>query len=95
MLADVNEDALRTATDELTSAGQQAVGVTCDVADEAQVAAMVERTVATFGRLDMAFNNASIVGPTGDLADESAESFDAVTAINLRGIWTCRKHELR
>ena len=40
MLADVNEDALRTATDELTSAGQQAVGVTCDVADEAQVAAM-------------------------------------------------------
>ena len=52
------------------------MGVTCDVADEAQAVAMVERTVATYGRLDMAFNNAGIVGFTGDLADESAESFD-------------------
>ena len=56
---------------------------------------MVEQTVATYGRLDMAFNNAGIVGFTGDLAEESAESFDRVTAINLRGIWTCMKHELR
>jgi NAD(P)-dependent dehydrogenase (short-subunit alcohol dehydrogenase family) len=95
VLADINEDALGTATDELTSAGHQAIGVVCDVADEAQAAAMVERSVATFGRLDMAFNNAGIVGFTGDLADESAESFDRVTAINLRGIWTCMKHELR
>ena len=95
VLADINEDALRTATDELTLAGHQAIGVRCDVADEAQAAAMVERTVATYGRLDMAFNNAGIVGFTGDLADESAESFDRVTAINLRGIWTCMKHELR
>ena len=40
MLADVNEDALRPATDELTAAGQQAVGVTCDVADEARSATL-------------------------------------------------------
>ena len=95
MLADINTDALDVATTELTAAGHQAIGVTCDVAEEAQAAAMVERTVATYGRLDMAFNNAGIVGFTGDLADESAESFDRVTAINLRGIWTCMKHELR
>ena len=56
---------------------------------------MVELTVATYGRLDMAFNNAGVVGFTGDIADESVESFDHVTAINLRGIWTCMKHELR
>ena len=43
------------------------------MADEAQAAAMVERTVAAFGRLDMAFNNAGIGGYTGDLADEPAE----------------------
>ena len=95
VLADINEDALRAATESLTSAGHQAIGVICNVADEAQVVAMLERTVATFGRLDMAFNNAGIVGFTGDLADESAESFDSVTAINLRGVWTCMKHELR
>jgi NAD(P)-dependent dehydrogenase (short-subunit alcohol dehydrogenase family) len=95
VLADYDEDALLAATKELTVAGHRSIGVTCDVADEAQVAAMVERTVAAFGQLDMAFNNAGIVGFTGDLADESAESFDKVTAINLRGIWTCMKHELR
>ena len=95
VLADINTDALDAATDALTAAGHQAIGVTCDVAEEAQAVAMVERTVATYGRLDMAFNNAGIVGFTGDLADESAESFDRVTAINLRGIWTCMKHELR
>src|SRR3989442_10827563 len=95
VLADINEEALRTATDELTSAGHQAIGVTCDVSDEAQVAAMVERAGASFGRLDMAFNNAGIQVPPSDAADETAENFDRVNAINLRGVWTCMKHELR
>ena len=95
VLADVNEQALRTATDELTAAGHRALGVTCDVADEDQVAALVDRTVAEFGRLDMAFNNAGIMLPLADAADEPAEAFDRVTAINLRGVWACMKHELR
>jgi NAD(P)-dependent dehydrogenase (short-subunit alcohol dehydrogenase family) len=95
VLADVNDDALRTATDELTAAGHRALGVVCDVADEDQVAALVDRTVAEFGRLDMAFNNAGIMLPLSDAADEPAENFDRVTAINLRGVWTCVKHELR
>jgi NAD(P)-dependent dehydrogenase (short-subunit alcohol dehydrogenase family) len=95
LLADINDKALRTATDELTSAGHQAIGVTCDVSDEAQVAAMVKRAGASFGRLDMAFNNAGIQVPPSDAADEPAEHFDRVNAINLRGVWTCMKHELR
>jgi NAD(P)-dependent dehydrogenase (short-subunit alcohol dehydrogenase family) len=95
VLADINTDALDSSTAEITAAGRQAIGVACDVAEEAQAAEMVECTVATYGRLDMAFNNAGIVGFTGDLADESAESFDRVTAVNLLGIWTCMKHELR
>src|SRR5438132_7309371 len=57
VLADIDEGAVRAATDDLTATGHQAVGVICDVADEAQAAAMVERAVAAFGRLDMAFNN--------------------------------------
>ncbi len=95
VLADINTDALRTTTNELTSAGHQALGITCDVADEAQAAAMIKRTIATYGRLNIAFNNAGILGFTGDPADELVESFEQVTAINLRGIWTCMKHELR
>jgi NAD(P)-dependent dehydrogenase (short-subunit alcohol dehydrogenase family) len=95
VLADVNEEALQAATDELTAAGHRALGVTCDVGDEDQVAALVERTVAEFGRLDMAFNNAGIMLPLADAADEPAEAFDRVTTINLRGVWASMKHELR
>jgi NAD(P)-dependent dehydrogenase (short-subunit alcohol dehydrogenase family) len=94
VLADRNELELKAATEALTAAGHQAIGVVCDVTDEAQAAALVERTVATFGRLDMAYNNAGILGPMGDVTDETSEAFDEVNAVNLRGIWTCMKHEL-
>ncbi len=95
VLADIDENALRAATDELTAAGHQALAVVCDVADEDQVAAVVDRTVATFGRLDMAFNNAGIQAPPSDAADEPIGTFERVNAINLRGVWACMKHELR
>ena len=95
IMADVNEDTLRAAADDLTTAGHHALGVVCDVSQEDQVDAMVNRAVATFGRLDMAFNNAGIQAPPMDAADEPAEIFDRVNAINLRGVWTCMKHELR
>jgi NAD(P)-dependent dehydrogenase (short-subunit alcohol dehydrogenase family) len=94
VLADRNERPLHAAAEKLAAAGHQAIAVTCDVTDEAQAAAMVERAVATFGRLDMAYNNAGILGPMGEITDESAEAFDEVTAVNLRGVWTCMKHEL-
>jgi NAD(P)-dependent dehydrogenase (short-subunit alcohol dehydrogenase family) len=93
-LADRQEAALTAATEKLRRGGHKVLGITCDVADEAQAATMVARTVATFGRLDMAYNNAGILGPMGDITDETAQGFDEVNAINLRGIWTCMKHEL-
>jgi NAD(P)-dependent dehydrogenase (short-subunit alcohol dehydrogenase family) len=95
VLGDSNAEAVTAAAEGLSSAGHQAIGVPCDVADEAQVAAMVERAVSTFGRLDMAFNNAGVQVPPSDAADEPAEAFDRVNAINLRGVWACMKHELR
>ena len=95
VLADINEEALRMETERLTTAGHQAIGVRCDVSDEDQVAALVERAVSTFGRLDMAFNNAGIQAPPSDLADERADVYDRVQAINLRGVWACMKHELK
>jgi NAD(P)-dependent dehydrogenase (short-subunit alcohol dehydrogenase family) len=95
VLADSNEQTLRTTTAELTAAGRQALGVVCDVSEEEQVAALVDRTVATYGRLDFAFNNAGIQAPPTGAADEPAEIFDRVHAVNLRGVWACMKHELR
>jgi NAD(P)-dependent dehydrogenase (short-subunit alcohol dehydrogenase family) len=95
ILADVKQAALSAAAEDLTTAGHQALGVVCDVSQEDLVDAMVNQAVATFGRLDMAFNNSGIQAPPTDAADEPAEMFDRVNAINLRGVWTCMKHELR
>jgi NAD(P)-dependent dehydrogenase (short-subunit alcohol dehydrogenase family) len=95
VLADRNEKALRTATHELTSAGHKALGVACDVADEDQVATIVKRAVAAFGRLDAAFNNAGVQSPALEIADVNNEEYERVMAINLRGVWNCMKHELR
>ena len=94
MLADRNEEALSTAVKALKDAGHQVIAVPCDVADEAHAAAMVERTVAAFGRLDMAYNNAGILGPMCPMMEETAAGFDEVNGVNLRGVWTCMKHEL-
>lgn len=55
---------------------------------------MVERTIAAFGRLDAAFNNAGIQVPSSEIADQSAQDYDRINAINLRGVWACMKHEL-
>jgi NAD(P)-dependent dehydrogenase (short-subunit alcohol dehydrogenase family) len=94
-LVDIDEGALHAVAGELAAAGHRVLGVVCDVSDEGQVAAAVERTVAALGRLDMAFNNAGIMIPPSDAADEPGDNFDRVNAINLRGVWACMKHELR
>ncbi|WP_395575786.1 SDR family NAD(P)-dependent oxidoreductase [Streptomyces sp. BK79] len=94
-LADIDEDAVNTAAKQLAADGRQVLALVCDVTDEDQVAAAVDHTVETFGRLDMAYNNAGIMPPPTDAADESADQFDRVQAINLRGIWASMKHELR
>jgi NAD(P)-dependent dehydrogenase (short-subunit alcohol dehydrogenase family) len=94
VMADINPTTVKAAADTLSEAGHQVLAVECDVSDEASVAATVQGAVDTFGRLDMAFNNAGIQVPPCDAADEPAEVFDRVNAINLRGVWACMKHEL-
>ena len=95
VLADIDGDLAAKEAERIVLEGGTAIGVACDVADEAQVAAMVDRAVAEYGRLDMAFNNAGIQVPPSDAADEPIEHFERVTAVNQRGVWACMKHELR
>ena len=95
VLVDFKEDAVKAAAQKLIAAGHKALAVPCDVSDDAQVAAMVDRTVADFGRLDAAFNNAGVMALIAPIADSSREDWDRVIGINLRGVWSCMKHELR
>jgi NAD(P)-dependent dehydrogenase (short-subunit alcohol dehydrogenase family) len=95
VLADFREDAANAEAQKLVAAGHKAIAVRCDVSDDAQVAAMVERTVAEFGRLDAAFNNAGVMAHIAPTVDSTREDWDRVIGINLRGVWNCLKHELR
>ena len=90
-LADVDEDTVRSAAEELVAAGHKAIAVRYNVADEAEVAAMVEQTLSTFGRVDAAFNNTGVQSPAVETADASGEEFDRVNAINLRCVSNCMK----
>jgi NAD(P)-dependent dehydrogenase (short-subunit alcohol dehydrogenase family) len=95
VLADNHEELVRAAVEDLVAGGKKALAIRCDVADERQVAGMVEQTVSAFGRLDAAYNNAGVQSPVAETADASGGEFDRVNAINLRGVWNCMKYELR
>jgi NAD(P)-dependent dehydrogenase (short-subunit alcohol dehydrogenase family) len=95
VLADFKEDAVNAAAETLIAAGHKALAVRCDVSDDAQAAAMVDRTVAEFGRLDAAFNNAGVMARIALTVESTREDWDRVIGINLRGVWSCMKHELR
>src|SRR4051812_6350140 len=93
--ADFKEGAVKAAAQELIAAGRKALAVRCDVSDDAQVAAMVERAVAEFGQLDAAFNNAGVMAKIGPTAESTREEWDRVIGINLRGVWSCMREEVR
>jgi NAD(P)-dependent dehydrogenase (short-subunit alcohol dehydrogenase family) len=95
VLADIKADSVKVEARELVSAGHKAIAMRCDVSDDAQVEQMVDRIVAQFGRLDAAFNNAGVMAQIAPTADSSREDWDRVIGINLRGVWSCMKHELR
>jgi NAD(P)-dependent dehydrogenase (short-subunit alcohol dehydrogenase family) len=94
-LADCNEKSVRSAAEELEAQGYRTFAIRCDVSDDAQVEAMVHQTVATFGRLDAAYNNAGVQNVLAETADTTREDYDRVMGINLRGVWSCMKFELR
>jgi NAD(P)-dependent dehydrogenase (short-subunit alcohol dehydrogenase family) len=95
VLADWNEKSVHSAAEELNSGGHQALAIRCDVADDAQVEAMVRQAVEAFGRLDAAYNNAGVQNLLAETADTTREDYDRVMGINLRGVWSCMKFELQ
>jgi NAD(P)-dependent dehydrogenase (short-subunit alcohol dehydrogenase family) len=95
VLADWNENSAISAAKELTDLGHKALAIRCDVSDDDQVEAMVEQTVATFGRLDAAYNNPGVQNVLAETADSPRDDYDRVMAINLRGVWSCMKFELQ
>jgi NAD(P)-dependent dehydrogenase (short-subunit alcohol dehydrogenase family) len=79
----------------IRQAGAECLFVRSDVSSEADVKALIEKTVASYGRLDVVFNNAGIESPTKPLHDQSVEDFDKLMAINVRGLFLCMKYQIQ
>jgi NAD(P)-dependent dehydrogenase (short-subunit alcohol dehydrogenase family) len=90
-IADLDEEGAREVAALLGAAGRKALAVPCDVRLSADVEAMVEATVAAFGRLDVLFANAG-VGSSSRLVETTDEEWDRVHAVNERGVFlSCRE----
>jgi len=89
------DDAGEALTNELRALGADAEYLRADVRREEDVRALVDKTIARFGRLDVAVNNAGTEGKPGPVVEQTAESYAATFETNVLGTLLSMKHELR
>src|SRR5260370_39967333 len=89
VLADWNEKTVHSAAEELATKGHKTLAIRCDVADDAQVEAMVQQTVATFGQLDAAYNNPGIQNVLSKTPHSPRHYYDRVISIDLPSVFSC------
>jgi NAD(P)-dependent dehydrogenase (short-subunit alcohol dehydrogenase family) len=94
VLASRNEQSLGAIAKNIDAAGGRAIVVPTDVVDASSVEHLVQRTLAIYGRLDAAFNNAGGGYKPVPMADLAVEEFDRVVAVNLRGVFLSMKYQI-
>ena len=98
VVADVDTEGGAETVRRVVAAGGEALFVWTDVAQAAEVETLVHKTVAAYGRLDCAFNNAGVSTPQagggGLIHEHPEETWDRVISINLKGVWLCLKYEI-
>ena len=93
-IADINESGLRETAAQIGAAGGVTLVQRCDVTRSTEIKAALDATIAAFGRLDAAFNNAGIEQPAATVVDLSEEMLDRVLNVNLKSVFLCMKHEI-
>ena len=94
VVSDISEQRVRETARMIEEAGGRALAVACDVTRSEDVKAALEETIETFGRLDVAFNNAGVENEVKPMAEVTEEEWDRIVAINLRGVFLCMKYEV-
>ncbi len=94
VVADVDAEGGAETVDLVRKAGAEASFVQADVSRESDVASLIEQTLATFGRLDCAHNNAGLSGTATPLHELRIEDWSRILAVNLTGVFLCMKHEI-
>jgi NAD(P)-dependent dehydrogenase (short-subunit alcohol dehydrogenase family) len=95
VVAGRRDEAGKALVEELRSLGSEAEFINADVRKEDDVRALVDKTVARFGRLDVAVNNAGTEGERGRITEQTAESYAATFDTNVLGVVLSMKHEVR
>jgi NAD(P)-dependent dehydrogenase (short-subunit alcohol dehydrogenase family) len=94
-LVDMNEAGGRETEAAIRLSGGECQFIQCNVADDDSVKHAVDQAVATYGRIDAAFNGAGIDGEGGKLTAEcSMDNWQRVIGVNLTGVWNCMRHEI-
>ena len=93
-VAGIPEDDVRETARLIEQDGGRALALTCDVTSEDDVRAALDQTVGTFGRLDVAFNNAGVEQSQTPLAELSTEEWQRIVDVDLTGVFLCMKHEI-
>lgn len=94
VVADVSEQGNAETAQMIEDIGGQVAAVGCDVTKAEDVKAALDKTLETFGRLDVAFNNAGVEQPITATADITKQEWNRDIAINLSGVFLCMKHEI-
>jgi NAD(P)-dependent dehydrogenase (short-subunit alcohol dehydrogenase family) len=94
VLGDRNHEGLQRVASELRAAGAEVVDLHCNVTREAEVKAMVDAAVASFGRLDVGVNNAGMSTPMKALIDTLESDLDLNFAVNAKGVFFGMKHQI-
>jgi NAD(P)-dependent dehydrogenase (short-subunit alcohol dehydrogenase family) len=94
VVADVSQKGIQETVCLIEEAGGKALAITCDVQKSEDIKKALDETVKTFGRLDIAFNNAGVEQPIKETTAITEEEWDKLMNINLRGIFLCMKYEI-
>lgn len=74
--------------------GSEGLFVKADVSQEAEIKSTIATVVNKFGQLDIAFNNAGMLGQNALLAEQTEQTYDRVFGVNVKGVFLCMKHEI-
>ncbi|WP_373755751.1 SDR family NAD(P)-dependent oxidoreductase, partial [Jeotgalibaca porci] len=95
IVADYNVEQGQAAADEIKANGGEATFIKVDVSIEEEVKNLVEKTVETYGRLDVAVNNAAITPDDKPIAEMDMDYYERLMAVDLKGVMLCMKYEIK
>lgn len=95
VLVDINEESLKKVKENLPKNDENIKIIQADVTNEADVEKYVKKTVDTFGKIDVFYNNAGVNGPFKNIKDLDKKTFEQVMAINVTGVFLGLKHMIQ